>query len=132
MNNRHRRVARLKAKEHARVIQKVRMFAETACISAKDVVTNISETISAAINLAGEAFEFYGKGITQFGKNLQGKETATLMNDLTTDEWIALARYIRGDLYIGGANEDRDEKIESFKSAEAKIIRIGEVLEGDQ
>lgn len=132
MNNRHRRIARLKAQEQSSSARKARRIADAACIVARDAVKKVSEFISAFNRLVGETFEFYGTGLARIGKAIQGKETATLMNDLTTDEWMALSRYIRGDLYIGGANEGREEQIELFRSAAIKIIRIGDVLEGDR
>lgn len=125
MNNRHRRVARLKAKEQQCNIKKVKSFSKTE-------LKKVSEIICAMTRGIGEALEFYGAGIAQIGKTIQGKEKDMLMNDLTPDEWIALSRYIRGDLYIGGANEGREEQIELYQSAAIKIIRIGDVLEGDQ
>jgi hypothetical protein len=125
MNNRHRLVARLKAKEQQYNIRKIKCFNN-------ETVKKVTDIFSAMINLIGEALEFYGTGIAKIGKSIQGKENDTLMNNLTPDEWIALSRYIRGDLYIGGANEGREEQIELFRSAAIKIIRIGDVLEGDQ
>lgn len=125
MNNRHRRVARLKAKEQQLKIRKIKCFN-------KETVKKVTDIFSAMTNLIGEALEFYGTGIARIGKSLQGKENGSLMNDLTPDEWIALSRYIKGDLYIGGANEKREEQIELFQSAAIKIIRIGDVLEGDK
>ena len=87
------------------------------------------ENIKKAI---GSVFEVFGESLVKMGRAMQGKEPDTLMHDLSTEEWVALSRYIRGDLYIGGANEGREEQIELFRSAAIKIIRIGDVLEGDQ
>lgn len=125
MNNRHRRIARLKAKEQQFDMGNVKCFIN-------ETMEKVTDIFSAMTNLIGEALEFYGTGIAKIGKKIQGKEDGSLMNDLTPDEWIALSRYIKGDLYIGGANEGREEQIELFRSAVIKIIRIGDVLEGDQ
>lgn len=132
MNNRHRRIARLKVQESSAQERKIKRFAADAGLVASYAAKKASEFIYAFNRLVGEAFEFYGTGLARIGKTIQGKETATLMNDLTTDEWIVLSRYIRGDLYIGGQNEKREEQIELFRSAAIKIIRIGDVLEGDK
>lgn len=125
MNNRHRRIAKLKDKEQQYNIRKIKCFNN-------ETVKKVTDIFSAMTNLIGEALDFYGAGIAKIGKSIQGKENDTLMNDLTPDEWIALSRYIRGDLYIGGANERREEQIELFQSAAIKIIRIGDVLDGDK
>lgn len=123
MNNRHRRVARLKKQfeqPHVEIID---------LSKAIESVTVAFENIKKAI---GSVFESFGQSLIKLGRSMQGKETDTLMQDLTNAEWIALSRYIRGDLYIGGTNEGREEQIELFRSAAIKIIRIGDVLEGDQ
>ena len=123
MNNRHRRVARLKKQleqPHVEIID---------LSKAIESVTVAFETIKKAI---GSVFEAFGESLVKIGRAMQGKEPDTLMHDLSTEEWVALSRYIRGDLYIGGANEGREEQIELFRSAAIKIIRIGDVLEGDQ
>lgn len=122
MNNRHRRVARLKKQlDQSRV--------ETIDLQKSfELFAGAFESIKKVI---GAVFESFGKSLIKIGREMQGKETDTLMHDLSKAEWIALSRYIRGDLYIGGANEGREEQIELFQSAALKIIRIGEVLEGD-
>lgn len=123
MNNRHRRVARLKKQ-----LEKPRV--DIIDLSkAIESVTVAFENIKKAI---GSVFESFGESLVKVGRSMQGKEPDTLMQDLSTAEWIALSRYIRGDLYIGGANEGREEQIELYQSAAIKIMRIGDVLEGDQ
>lgn len=123
MNNRHRRVARLKKQleqPHVEIIDLSKSI---------ESVTATFEYIKKAI---GSVFEGFGESLVKIGRTMQGKEPDTLMQDLSTDEWIALSRYIKGDLYIGGANEKREEQIELLQSAAIKIIRIGDVLEGDK
>ena len=123
MNNRHRRVARLKKQLDQPRVEIIDL--QKAFESLAEAFENIKKTI-------GAVFESFGKSLIKMGRSMQGKEPDTLMHDLSTAEWIALSRYIRGDLYIGGANEDREEQIELFRSAAIKIIRIGDVLVGDQ
>lgn len=123
MNNRHRRVTRLKKQQNRPHVEIIDLP------KAIESVTEVFENIKKAI---GALFESFGQSLINLGQSMQGKETDTLMHDLSNDEWIALSRYIRGDLYIGGANEGREEQIEIFRSAAIKIIRIGDVLEGDQ
>lgn len=123
MNNRHRRVARLKKQleqPHVEIIDLSKSI---------ESVTATFEYIKKAI---GSVFEGFGESLVKIGRTMQGKEPDTLMQDLSTDEWIALSRYIKGDLYIGGTNENREEQIELFQSAAIKIIRIGDVLDGDK
>lgn len=132
MNNRHRRIARLKEQEYVVTARKAKKAADSACILASNAVKMASDFVTVFNGAVGELFESFGAGLVRIGKNMQGKESATLMHDLSTEEWVALSRYIRGDLYIGGANEGREEQIELFRSAAIKIIRIGDVLEGDQ
>ncbi|WP_270597416.1 hypothetical protein [Enterococcus asini] len=123
MNNRHRRIARLKKQLEQPQVEIIDWS------KAIESVTAAFENIKKAI---GSVFEVFGESLVKMGRAMQGKEPDTLMHDLSTEEWVALSRYIRGDLYIGGANEGREEQIELFRSAAIKIIRIGDVLEGDQ
>ena len=123
MNNRHRRIARLKKQLEQPQVEIID-WSKTI-----ESVTVAFETIKKAI---GYVFEAFGESLVKIGRAMQGKEPDTLMHDLSTEEWVALSRYIRGDLYIGGTNEGREEQIELFRSAAIKIIRIGDVLEGDQ
>ena len=123
MNNRHRRIARLKKQLEQPQVEIIDW--SKAIESATAAFENIKKAI-------GYVFEVFGESLVRMGRAMQGKEPDTLMQDLSTEEWVALSRYIRGDLYIGGANEGREEQIELFRSAAIKIIRIGDVLEGDQ
>lgn len=123
MNNRHRRIARLKKQLEQPQVEIIDWS------KAIESVTAAFENIKKAI---GSVFEVFGESLVKMGRAMQGKEPDTLVHDLSTEEWVALSRYIRGDLYIGGANEGREEQIELFRSAAIKIIRIGDVLEGDQ
>lgn len=125
MNNRHRRVARLK--------QQLESNNHAENIDFDKLVESAREIIEKVKNSLGYALESCGQAFIGMGRSLQDKkQEPSLMDDLTNEEWIALAHYIKGNLYIGGKNEGREERIETFHSAAIKIIRIGDVLEGDQ
>lgn len=123
MNDRHRRVARLKKQMEKSSTKQPVSLSETCAI--------MGANLNRAIQGIGELFELFGKSLVRLGCSMQRKESTYLMRDLSREEWIALAQYIKGNLYIGGQNEGREERIELFHAAAVKIIRIGDVLEGE-
>ena len=123
MNDRHRRVARLKKQMEKSSTKRQVSLSETCAI--------MGANLNRAIQGIGEIFEMFGKSLVRLGCSMQRKESTYLMRDLSREEWIALSHYIKGNLYIGGQNEGREERIELFQNAAVKIIRIGDVLEGE-
>lgn len=125
MNNRHRRVTRLKKQMESRD--------NTEFIDLEKAIKSAMEIIKIVGTAMGKALETCVQSFIIMGQSLQNKKPEpSLMHDLTKEEWMALAHYIKGNLYIGGENEGREERIKTFNSAAIKIIRIGDVLEGDQ
>ena len=54
-----------------------------------------------------------------------------MKNDLTMAEWIALARYLKGEPLKATGDADQNEStLKDFRSAKKKFIKISNQMEG--
>lgn len=56
-----------------------------------------------------------------------------MKNDLTRDEWLALAAYLAGKPLVAmGETGQTEHRLRDFKAAKKKIVKIAKQLEGEK